>query len=229
MKAVLVRMAIKQSELFATWPVEAIDRLVQAADILVAESGKCIHQSADTADHLYLLVAGRINLSRATSSGRHFTTGLLLPGDFQGLGPVITQTPHIHLAICKEKTVLVRIPGSLLREMIGRDGRLAFSIFAALEKRHRRALNLYASASVCSIQAKIAGLLKEIDARSVRGQALSEINLSQDEIAMMLGTRRQVVNRTLREMAVEGVVNVQYGKISIIDIDKLNKMSQSLG
>jgi hypothetical protein len=43
----------------------------------------------------------------------------------------------------------------------------------------------------------------------------------------MLGTRRQVVNRTLREMAAEGVVSIQYGKISITDIEKLHKMSQN--
>ena len=169
-----------------------------------------------------------MNLSRAVPAGRNFTAGLHLAGDFQGLGPVMAQTPHINIATCKEKTVLVRIPGPLLREMVGRDGRLSSSLFAALERRHRRALNLYASAAVHSTQARIAGLLTSIDARSVHSQSLSEINLSQDEIATMLGTRRQVVNRALREMAAEGVVNVQYGKISITDIEKLYKMSQNL-
>lgn len=228
MKNILVRLTITQSELFSTWPTEAIDRLVEAADILVGEPGTCIHQSGDAANYLYLLAAGWMNLSRAIPAERDFTAGLQLAGDFQGLGPVLTQTPHIHTAMCKEKTVLVRIPGPLLREMVGKDGRLSFSLFAALERRHRRALNLYASAAVHSIRAKLAGLLLSMNARGVRSQPFPEINLSQDEIATMLGTRRQVVNRTLREMAAEGVVSVQYGKISIADIEKLHKMSQNL-
>ncbi|VTU32854.1 cAMP regulatory protein [Variovorax sp. SRS16] len=228
MTNVLVRLTIAQSELFSTWPEESLDRLIEAADLLVAEPGTCIHQSGDPANYLYLLVNGWMNLSRAIPEERDFTAGLHLAGAFQGLGPVITQTPHMHTATCKEKTVLVRIPGALLREMVARDGRLSFSLFAALQTRHRRALTLYASAAVHSIQAKIAGLLTSINARSAGGRTSAMINLSQDEIATMLGTRRQVVNRALRDMAAEGAVDVQYGKISITDMEKLQKMSQKI-
>ena len=171
----------------------------------------------DTAKHLCLIVSGSMHLTRDMPLGRSFTAGLHLAGDFHGLGPVIAQRPHIYTAVCKEKAVLVLIQADRLREMIATNGRLSFSLFAALEKRYIQALNLHASAAVNSTQARIASLLKSINARSARGRATSEINLSQDEIATMLGTRRQVVNRVLREMAAAGAIQVQYGRISIVD------------
>ena len=43
----------------------------------------------------------------------------------------------------------------------------------------------------------------------------------------MLGTRRQVVNRVLREMAATGAIEVQYGRIAMVDGEILEKMAQN--
>jgi CRP-like cAMP-binding protein len=223
----LVRLAITQSELFNTWPDETISRLVLDSDVHVVNAGECVHRAGDTAGYLSLVVSGSMILSRNMRSGRIFTAGVHLPGDFHGLGPVMAQTPYIFTATCKEKTSLVRIPADLLRDIVAVNGRLSLSLFGALEKRYMQALRLHASAAVNSTQARIAGLLKSIDQRSVRlhVHATTQVNLSQDEIATMLGTRRQVVNRVLRDMAQEGAIHVQYGRISIVDRDKLDAMA----
>lgn len=221
----LVRLAITQSELFNSWPDEAIARLIQSADVLVVEPGACVLRSGDTASYLLLVVSGSMNLSRDMPSGRSFTAGLHFAGDFHGLGPAIAQKPHIYTAICKERTVLVRIPADLLRNMVAANGRFSFSLFAALDGRYIKALDLHASAAANSTQARIASLLQSIEARSGRGRSNPEINLSQDEIATMLGTRRQVVNRVLHDMATAGAIHLHYGRISIVDHEKLSQMA----
>lgn len=222
---VLVRLAITQSELFSSWPDEEIARLVANASVQTVETGGCVHHAGDPAKYLSLVVAGSVILSRDMPGGRTFTGSLHLAGEFHGLGPIMAQAPHMFTATCKEKTILVRIPGELLREMVSGNGRLAFSLFAALERRHLRAQMRHATAAVESTQARVASLLKSIDDRSVKGRSGSEINLSQDEIAAMLGTRRQVVNRVLKDMAAEGAIRVQYGRIRILDHAKLDQMA----
>lgn len=224
MSDTLARLAIVQSELFHDWPDEAIARLLDCAEVLVTEPGTCVHRSGDVADYLYIVVAGSMSVTQEMPSGRSFTAGVHLPGDFHGLGPVIARKPHIFTVVCKEKTVLVRISGEILRDIIATNGRLSFSLFGALERRYTEALSLHVSAAVNSTRARIADLLRSMDARSVRGRSAAGIKLSQDEMATMLGTRRQVVNRVLREMAAEGAIKVQYGRIAIVDSDKLDKM-----
>lgn len=227
MNETLARLAISQSELFRDWPDEAIAQLLQRAEVLRVEPRTSVHRSGDVATYLSLVVAGSMSLFQDMSAGRSFTAGLHLPGDFHGLGPVMAQRPYINNVVCKEKTVLVRIPGEVLRSVVAADGRLSFSLFAALERRHNIALSLHASAAVNSTQARIAALLKSIVARGAQGRATSGIDLSQDEIAAMLGTRRQVVNRVLREMAATGAIEVQYGRIAIVDGEILEKMAQN--
>ena len=224
MSDTLARLAIVQSELFHDWPDHAITRLLECAEVLVAEPQTCVHRSGDVANYLSIVVAGSMSVSRDMPTGRSFTAGVHLPGDFHGLGPVIARKPHIFTVVCKEKTVLVRICGEVLRDIIAANGRLSFSLFSALDRRYLQALNLHASAAVSSTRARIAALLRSMDARGVRVGSAAEIKLSQGEIAAMLGTRRQVVNRVLREMAAEGAIQVQYGRVAIVDSEKLGKI-----
>jgi len=228
MNRTLIRLTITQSNLFSSWPPDCIERLLAAADTVVVEPGTCVHRAGDPADFIYLLAAGSMTLTRELPSGASFSGGLHLPGDFHGLGPVISRRPHIHTAICKEKTVLVRLPAQVLRQMLANDGRLFFPIFSALERRHLKALDLYASAAMYSTQARIAGLLLGIHARGPSGATSGQVNLSQNEIAAMLGTQRQVINRALKAMEGDGVILVEYGRIIIRDTDKLNLLSQDV-
>ncbi|HSW15644.1 MAG TPA: Crp/Fnr family transcriptional regulator [Ramlibacter sp.] len=222
----LARLAISQSELFSTWPEDAIGRLVERADVLEYAPGACVHGRGDEAQYLYLVAAGSLSLLRDGVKDRPFAAGIQLPGDFQGLGPVLSETPHLYTAVAKETSVLVRVPGSLLRELVAANGRLAFSLFRALERRHLRALNRFASAALQPLRARIAELLVSIHARTSRPGAAAEIHLSQDEIAAMLGTRRQVVNRTLKTMAADGAIQLEYGRLLLQDVALLEQMAR---
>ncbi len=221
----LSRLAITQSSLFKDWPDEAISRLLENSEVLVVEPRSVVHRAGEDAKYLLIVVSGSMILSQDMSSGRSFSAAVHLPGDFHGLAPILSLEPYIHTVVCKERTVLVRIAGEALRDIIAANGQLSFALFGALERRYLQVLNLHASAAVNSIQARIAALLKSIAARGVKGRASTGINLSQDEIATMLGTRRQVINRALREMTAEGVIQVQYGRIAIIDAEKLDSMA----
>ena len=120
MNEALARLAITQSELFNSWPDEAIARLLQAAEVQKVEPGTCVIHSGDMAKYLCLVVSGSMHLSRDMPFGRSFTAGLQFAGDFHGLGPVITQSPHIYTAVCKETTVLVRIRAGSRRPSMDR-------------------------------------------------------------------------------------------------------------
>jgi CRP-like cAMP-binding protein len=122
-------------------------------------------------------------------------------------------------------TTLVRIPALILRELVYSDGRLAIGFISVLDRRHREALWRLESATMLPTRERIADLLRSFLARNVRSRAVGEVNLSQDEIASMLGMRRQVVNRALREMEQDGIVQVHYGRLTVVDMAKLSALA----
>ena len=219
----IARVAITQSEFFADWPAAAIEQLVNAAEVTRYEDGAVIYSPGDAPDYAYLIAAGALRVIRQSRSGRKFTSLLLFAGDSNSLGSVISETAHIHMASCKGETQLVRIPGSLIREILRKDGRLALAVFAGFYRRYQHALHLYETASTRAVRARIAGLLQSVVRRGRR--QTTAVELSQDEIADMLGTRRQVVNRELRLMEAAGAVRVDYGRITILDGAALNKLA----
>ena len=228
MPELLARLAIQNSELFADWPEQALALLLLHAEVIHLEPGACLHQADDEAPYLYLVASGALALRRTMATGRELTVRIYLAGAFHGLGPVMSQTPYKHTAIGKEKSVLVRIPGQVVRDLVGANGRLSFSLFAALEGRHLRAVRRYGNASMHSVRARIAEHLLLMDPSEGRQHAEREIVLSQEEIAAMLGTGRQVVNRGLQEMAKAGVVEIRYGRILIVDRERLLRMADDL-
>lgn len=229
MEKTLVRLAVSQSELFANWPTGAISRLVQASDSITVEENTILHLTNDVPTYVYLLASGSMQLIREIPSGRNFIAGIQLAGDFHGIGPVITQLPHIYTVKCREKTVLVRIPGELLRNILSSDGNLAFSLMSAMANRHRDALNRYEGAAILSTRERVATLFITIYKKSIRAGSVSSVNLAQEEIAAMLGTRRQVINRVLREMEAEGAISIKYKRILISNMSKLEEMAMHLG
>jgi CRP/FNR family transcriptional regulator, cyclic AMP receptor protein len=218
----IARVAITQSELFSAWPADAVARLVAEADVVRCDDGAPLHRAGDPPRYLYMIAAGGLRLTRPSLKGRKSTTWPQFPGEYHGLGPVISDTPHPDHASCKGQTQLVRIPGGLLRELLRRDGRLALAVFASFYRRYRHAAHLYETASTHAVRARIAALLQSVLARSRRVRA---IDLSQDEIAAMLGTRRQVVNRELRAIAAAGAVRLDYGRITVLDPKILNQLA----
>lgn len=228
MNNVLPKISITQSELFSGWPEEAIEKLIAASDVVNHDAKTVLHRTGDVSEYLYLVVAGCVQLSRRVSD-RDFTAWLYFAGDCHGIGPAVSNLPFTYTATCKEPTTLVRIPTVLLRDMVRADGSLSTSLFAALDRRYRNARRLHESASTFSTRDRIAALLVSFMARSVRCGDASEVNLSQEEMATMLGTRRQVVNRALREMEQANIVRIQYGRIAIVDRQRLSEMAEGAG
>lgn len=222
MKTVLTRLVITQSELFAQWPAEAVGRLIESADAITCEANTCIIKSGDVAEFLYLVASGSLQVVRRTDSGREFVAWRYFQGGVHGIVPALANTPYEYSLTCKEQTVLVRIPAKLIRDSICNDGRLALPLFAAFERRYRDSLHRYEAAATLSTRARVADLLRLLMGSHTGNRETVEVKLSQDEIAIMLGTQRQVINRALRDMEASGVLQAQYGHITIADLEKLS-------
>ncbi len=181
--------------------------------------GELLHVCGEVCPHLFLVASGCIRLFSVASDGREFTTWLHFAGDPHAIGPALLGSKYQNNAKSRGETKLVRIEGALIRESIARNGRLAFDVMAAMDRHRTAGSLLHERAATHSLEARIAGLLGLIVARQGRDRSL--IELSQDEIAGMLGTRRQVVNRALRQLQERGLVEVGYRGVCVLDAEGL--------
>ncbi|MDN7676440.1 Crp/Fnr family transcriptional regulator [Burkholderia oklahomensis] len=226
MSKMLIQLTISQSELFSSWFAEDVAELVEVADLITIDAGACLAHAGECTDYLYLLASGSVRLTRPMPSGLDIGGKPLLPGDFHGLEQLITQQSFIFTATCREKCILVRIPGGFIIKMVSKSGRLFFPLFSASYRQYVMLLDCYASAALYSVRARVAAMLTSIGVRTRPRSSLPYVCLSQDEIASMLGTRRQVINRALKSLEMEGAIVSKYGRILLVDIQKLEKLSR---
>ncbi|AIP02390.1 Crp/Fnr family transcriptional regulator [Burkholderia pseudomallei] len=224
--ATIIRLTIAQCRLFCDWPAVDINRLVDAADFMVVESGIRVADAGAQLEYLYLIATGSMRITRPIKPGQEFGGWPLLPGDAYGLLPLLAQQPSLYAATCREKCILVRIPEESLIESIVKNGQRVFPLVTELYRRYAALLSYHQSFATYSVRARVATVLLSIAARMPSGSSIANVCLSQLEIAGILGTRRQVVNRAIRSLEHDGAIVVKYSRILLIDLCKLEKLSR---
>lgn len=96
--------------------------------------------------------------------------------------------------------------------------------FAHLTIEHLEdALRVIASLMPNDVVARVAGRLLSLSIAQPR--AGSEIQVTQGDLASMCGLSRQSVNKALRRLIEEGAVSASYGKVTVVDRDKLRRLA----
>jgi len=73
--------------------------------------------------------------------------------------------------------------------------------------------------SFYTLTARLARLLRQLSSKQLSGD--SSERLTQDDLASGIGTVREVVSRSLKELEKKGTIDVQRGKIQILNREKL--------
>jgi len=73
--------------------------------------------------------------------------------------------------------------------------------------------------SFYTLTARLARLLRQLSSKQLSGD--SSERLTKDDLASGIGTVREVVSRSLKELEKKGTIDVQRGKIQILNREKL--------
>jgi CRP/FNR family transcriptional regulator len=76
-----------------------------------------------------------------------------------------------------------------------------------------------AELSFYTVTARLARLLRQLSSKQLSGD--NSERLTQDDLASRIGTVREVVSRSLKELEKNGAIDVQQGKIEILNREKL--------
>ena len=175
-------------------------------------------------DYLYFLMAGLVKVYKTSSNGREQILHIAPPGEslndvstFDGgtnQAGMLAMTP-VHLyAMRKEdlKTILEQFP------------RIYINILKALAYRIRRDSNLVEELSSTQVMGRLAKLLM---GQYAGEEATVGLWLTQQDMASMIGTAREVVNRSLKIMEENGAIRLGRHRIIVLKKDILADMAKA--
>lgn len=187
--------------------------------------GEFLSRQGDQTGCFYGLVRGTLKVSTLREDGREAILTLFEAGNWFGETSLLDGLPRIHdVSALTTAEVLCVDPPAFERLML--DAAFARAV-ALLQAIHTRLVyTMLEDAMLRSTRARVARRLEHL-ARGDATLAAHErqvLNVTQDELAMMLGITRQTLALELKAMAAEGVVVLKYGKVEIASLDALKAM-----
>lgn len=220
---------LKQTTFFAELSAEELQSL--AHDFVTREfrQGELIFYQGDTGRVLYLIAEGRVRIyvQMQNEEGQEKSVILYGPGDVFGDMAVIDDRPRSANAVAVTDTTVLLLSRENLHKHLRRSNQLALNFIQVLSNRLRYNTEQFYDVYL-DVPGRLARRLLELAER--HGQPEGEgirINfpLTQSDLAYLVGTTRESVNKSLGTFRKQGFIRMQQNYVVILDAKALQKIS----
>lgn len=193
-----------------------------AARKIPYEAGEPVFWEGEPSQGLYWLQSGILKAVKFSPSGREQTLHLIEPEQtFNEVG-AFANLPNPASVLALEPAQVWHIPGDVIRHLIRQDTRFAQVIINVLSERLRDSVMLIEDLSLRPVTSRLARLILE----EAQGDLLLRPSwYTQNELAARLGTVADVVQRSLRKLEADNLIEVSREQILIINRDELENLA----
>lgn len=223
---------VKQSPLFASLPEALIQEISQHFHLIKWEKGDYINPE-NLMTQFYFLQEGQLEMKRNNpDTGREVTLDMLYAGDSFDITTLLDGKPHdVILEPITSSIQLVSVPIEMMRKWIWTYPELNQQFLPYLAHKMREQEDLASNFVLHDLTTRLSRLiLKHINKiQCYSGKKENEqknhlINgLSDETLARMVGSVRQVVNKQLQYWRSQGIINKKRNQIIINDLDAIYK------
>lgn len=215
-------------DIFQWMGADARQAFERSATVIQRPAGTLIYAEGDPGDSMYRLISGAVRMSVLRDDGRELLFQIFRPGGCFGVSSVVDGGARPQTAEAYEDSQI-----QLLTKSNADSLRFAFpdfndALLRLLSMNMRLLIDYFAGSNLDSILTWLAQRIEEAGRAFGRttdeGILLSE-PLSQTELAAMVGTSRQTVNKALAELKKLGLVDNRGGYLLLRDIAGLQRLA----
>lgn len=191
------------------------------------EKGSFLFEEGNTANELYIIQSGKIQISKMVPDGRELTIRMCSSGDLVGeLALFSPNSRHTMNAKAVESGSVAVIQKGKLEEELSQDNVLALEMIKWLSLQHRKSQtrfrDLVLHGKKGALYSTLIRLSNSYGVKVAEGTKI-DIPLTNQELANFCGTSREVVNRLLSELRKTGIISIDRGFITIHEMSQLRR------
>jgi CRP-like cAMP-binding protein len=232
----MLSAALGEVPLFRDLPGDDLDVMAQACRVRRFRRGEVIFHQGDPGDALHVILTGRVKISSPSETGVEAILTTLRPGEFFGALALIDGAPRSATATAVDASETLVLPRERFRQLINERPEVRDLVFAELARELRRLTNHVEELHFLDITGRLAAQLVRMAEEQERGQpergeALpDEIRLegtiTQGELAAMVGSTRQSVNKLLGYFTDDGLIRQERDAIVVTDLAGLQRAAR---
>lgn len=189
-----------------------------------AKKGAVLLQQGDPADFLLILMEGRARVTVYSANGREIVLEYVEAGTVLGEIALIDGGLRTASVIALGPVRYLTLPRAVFERVIAANHRIALRLMRELAMRLRLANETIETDRAYGAAPRLARFLL----RLLKNSDTGVISLSQTELAMFAGISRENINRQLALWAQGGIVELEHGKIRVMDVDSLEEIADAM-
>ncbi len=215
--------------LFANMDPEASRTLLASMTSLHVARGEVLFHEGEPGDRLYVIRSGKIKLGRRSGDGRENLLAVLGPGEMFGELSLFDPGPRTATATGLADATVLELGHHDLIPWLEQNPTVAKHLLGALGRRLRRTNDALADLVFSDVPGRVAKALLDLSQRF--GQQTDEgvrvaHDLTQEELAQLVGASRETVNKALADFAARGWVRREGRAIVLLDVERLERRAR---
>jgi CRP/FNR family transcriptional regulator, cyclic AMP receptor protein len=191
--------------------------------------GDVIFSEGQAGDQMYVIVEGKVKLGQTSSDGRESLLGVLGPGEMFGELSLFDPGLRTSTATALTDSIVLALGNDQLRPWLSGRPEVAAALLQALARRIRRTNEAMADLVFSDVPGRVAKALMEL------GEKFGEItpdgllvthDMTQEELAQLVGASRETVNKALADFAQRGWIRLESRQVLILDVERLGKRAR---
>jgi len=191
--------------------------------------GDLVFHEGEPGDCLYVVRDGKIKLGRRSADGRENLLAVLGPGEMFGELSLFDPGPRTATATAVADAQLLQMGHDQLARWLTSTPSIAEHLLRALARRMRRTNEALADLIFTDVPGRVAKALLDLSTRfgepTEDGVRVAH-DLTQEELAQLVGATRESVNKALAEFAARGWTRRDGRVVVLLDIERLEHRAQ---
>ena len=215
---------LKETALFSVLDDEAAVALRSKMVSYTLKRGEILFNEGEPGDSLYILLTGKVKLSHSSGDGRESVFMVLGPGDMFGELSLFDPGPRASTAVAVTDSQVLGLGNVELRPWLTGRPEVAQALLQALAHRLRRANDAMSDLVFADVPGRVAKALIELGEKfgivTTDGIHVAH-DLTQEELAQLVGASRETVNKVLADFSTRGWLRIETRSVLLIDVDRI--------
>ena len=208
--------------LFSGVPVELLGKLERYLELVTYDRDDVVFREGDPGDALYIVQSGEVAVLLVSSDGRELELAKLSGGNVFGELALLDGAPRSAEVRSTTRTCLLRLLRMDFKRALRSDPRIAEALLRIVAGRLRRDTQLAGETAFLDVAGRLARALLRLSDHDPESPRLTPV-LSQAELARMIGSTRESVNRCLARYEQLQVLRRDGSRIEILDSEHLRR------
>jgi CRP/FNR family transcriptional regulator, cyclic AMP receptor protein len=214
---------LRASRWAATLTESELDTAIAGVTEKTVRVGEFVCRKGQPVDYWYGVIEGLVKISSDWVTGKTATLTGVPPGGWFGEGSMLKAEPRRFDVVALRDSRVACMRRCTFEWLVANS--IGFNRFLVTQLNERLGLfiGLLESERLLDVDARVARSIAALFHPILHPGSNSHLAVSQEEIGHLAGVSRQRVNRSLKSLEDAGFVAIEYGGITILDLDGLRR------